>query len=141
MASRTPVVALVALAAAVLLSTAPLAAQAGGTPAADAPGGYTYTVTTQGISGDSASAALVRRIRADLAALRQAQDAYYAAHHSYAADLAVLRADFRTHSGAELVLRNVTVRGWEALATHPALAGGSLQATVVMSAEATGAGR
>lgn len=136
---RTPVAALVTVAA-VLLFTAPVAAQNGASSAPASPGGYTYAVATQGVAADSASAALVHRVRIDLSSLRLAQDAYYAEHHTYAADLAVLR-DFHPQSGAVVTIRNVTARGWEASATHSALPGATLRATVTRPVEEAAGGR
>lgn len=138
MPSRTPLFALVTIAA--LLGAAPIAAQAGTASRSNSPGPYTYAVATQGIASDSASAALVRRIRSDLSALRLAEEAYFAEHHTYAAVASAL-PDFQPRAGAEVVLLNVTASGWEAVATHPALAGGKLRATVTKSVEKSAAGR
>lgn len=139
MSSRTPLFALATIAA-VLLGAAPIAAQTGSASNSDGPSPYTYTVATQGVARDSASTALVRSIRSDLSALRLAEEAYFAEHHTYASAVSALR-DFQPQAGADVVLLNVTASGWEAVATHPALVGGKLHATVTKSVEKSAAGR
>lgn len=91
-------------------------------------GGYNFDVAARVIQQDSAAQALVARIRADLSALRAAQDAYFAAHQTYAATIEAL-GDFRVVSGASIVLRSATANGWTAEAMHKALPESALRAT------------
>ena len=82
--------------------------------------GYSYNRTSRLAERDAASRGLARAIEGDLAALRNAQDAYYAKHQSYATSLDQLPG-LRITSGATITLRNVTPLGWTAEATHPSL--------------------
>lgn len=66
--------------------------------------------------------ALVDRVRADLAQLRTAQEAYFAGHQGYAPELADLKG-LKLGSGASVVVLMAGPKGWKAEATHPALAG------------------
>lgn len=90
--------------------------------------GYGFDVASRVIQQDSAAQALVGRIRADLSALRKAQDAYFTAHKSYATTVDAL-GGFRPASGASIMLRSATENGWTAEATHTALPGSALRAT------------
>jgi hypothetical protein len=78
---------------------------------------------------DSASTALVARMRTDLSALRTAQDAYFAAHATYAPGLETLE-QFHGQSGATVTIVEASSTGWLAVVTHPSLPGSALRATV-----------
>lgn len=91
--------------------------------------GYSYNRTSRLAERDAASRGLARAIEGDLAALRNAQDAYYAKHQSYATSLDQLTG-LRITSGATVTLRDVTERGWTAEATHPSLPRSSFTAQV-----------
>ena len=90
--------------------------------------GYRFDVASRVLQQDSAAQALVTRIRADLSALRTAQDAYFAEHETYATTIEAL-GGFRPASGASIVLRAATANGWSAEAMHTALAGSALRVT------------
>ena len=91
--------------------------------------GYSYNRTSRLAERDATSRGLARAIEGDLAALRNAQDAYYAKHRSYATSLDQL-AGLRITSGATVTLRDVTELGWTAEATHPSLPRSSIAAQV-----------
>jgi hypothetical protein len=58
-----------------------------------------YTIDRHpAVANDSAGAAVLRTLRADLSRLRLAQDSFYVAHRTYAADTA--RLGWRPESGA-----------------------------------------
>ncbi len=61
------------------------------------------------------------RVRADLDAFRERQEAWRSAHDGYALDVAQLA--FEPASGATLVLLMSGPDGWKVEATHPALRG------------------
>lgn len=88
---------------------------------------------------DAESQMRARIIEQDLAALRLAQDIYYANHLAYATSLDQL-PKFRAASGAVITLRDVTATGWTAEATHPSLPGSTFvgQVTRAESVEPAG---
>jgi BlaR1 peptidase M56 len=96
-------------------------------------GSYRYDVGTRVTQTDSASRALIVRMRADLSALRAAQDAYFAAHATYAPGLETLEP-FHGRSGATVTIVEASSTGWLAVVTHPALPGSALRATVTRTA-------
>lgn len=118
-------------AAAAVLATRSVAAQ--GNPRADSltrplssgmssTTGYAYNRQSHLMQRDAESLMRARIIEQDLAALRLAQDIYYANHLAYATSLEQL-PKFRAASGAVITLRDVTATGWTAEATHPSLPG------------------
>ena len=145
---RRQLAALALLAAGTLLGAAPAAAQTAAPRSAPAArvgsavpsGGYAFDVAARGVGRDSASGVIAGMVRADISALRAAQDAFYAEHRAYAADLVSLPT-FRAASGADVVLRRGGAGGWEADVTHAALPGAAFRATAVRSSEKRRAGR
>ena len=91
--------------------------------------GYSYNRQSRVVQRDAASQALARQVEGDLAALRNAQDAYYAAHQTYATSLDQLKG-FRNTSGATILLRDVSDLGWTADATLSSLPRSSFLAQV-----------
>lgn len=71
---------------------------------------------------DSAGLALLRAVRADLTRLRLAQDSFYVARRSYAADTAAL-GGWRPTSGAVVRITRADSTGWSAEAAHGELIG------------------
>ena len=94
-------------------------------PGATAGVGYGWEVSSNVVQDDSASQALVARIRADISALRSAQDAYRATHDTYAGTLEALA--FRPTSGATFTLQS-NAGEWSVDVTHPSLPGSGLRA-------------
>ena len=95
------------------------------TPGLTAGAGYGWEVSSNVVQDDSASQALVARIRADISALRSAQDAYRASHDTYAGTLEALA--FRPTSGASFTLQS-NAGEWSVEVTHPSLPGSGLRA-------------
>jgi hypothetical protein len=91
--------------------------------------GYSYNRTSRVVERDLASRGIARAIEGDLAALRNAQDVYFAQHATYATSIDKLPG-FRVTSGAVINLRDVTDMGWTAEATHPSLPKSSFLAQV-----------
>ena len=91
--------------------------------------GYSYNRTSRVVERDLASRGIARAIEGDLAALRNAQDVFFAQHATYATSLDKLPG-FRVTSGAVITLRDVTDMGWTAEATHPSLPKSSFLAQV-----------
>ena len=85
--------------------------------------------TSRLVQRDMASRGLARAIEGDLAALRNAQDVYFAQHATYATALDKLPG-LRITSGATITLRDATDMGWTAEASHPSLPGSSFTAQV-----------
>jgi hypothetical protein len=96
--------------------------------------GYSYNRTSRVAERDVPSLGLARLVESDLAALRNAQDAYFAKHATYATSLDQL-PKLRVVSGATITLRDVTELGWTAEATHPSLPRSSFAAQVTRAAE------
>ena len=86
--------------------------------------GYSFNRQSRLVQHDMTSRGLARAIEGDLAAQREAQDAYYAKHQTYATSIEELKG-MRVTSGETIVLRDVTALGWTAEATHPSLPGSS----------------
>lgn len=91
--------------------------------------GYSYNRTSRLGERDQTSRGIARAIEGDLAALRNAQDAFYAKNQTYATSLDQL-SGLRITSGATITLRGVTELGWSADATHPSLPRSSFTAQV-----------
>ncbi|NUQ22185.1 MAG: hypothetical protein HOQ09_14655 [Gemmatimonadaceae bacterium] len=91
--------------------------------------GYSYNRTSRVVERDLASRGIARAIEGDLAALRNAQDVYFAQHATYATSLDKLPG-FRLTSGATIDLKDVSDMGWTAEATHPSLPKSSFRAQV-----------
>jgi hypothetical protein len=66
--------------------------------------------------------ALVDRVREDLAKVRVAEEAYFAAHNTYASELSDLK-NLKLSSGTSIVILMSGPMGWKAEATHPSLTG------------------
>lgn len=73
------------------------------------------------MANDSAGAAVLRTLRADLSRLRLAQDSFYVAHRTYAADTAEL--GWRPASGALFRIMWADSTTWVAKAEHGQLVG------------------
>jgi len=95
------------------------------TPGVTVGAGYGWEVSSNVVQDDSASQALVARIRADISALRSAQDAYRATHDTYAGTLEALA--FRPTSGASFTLQS-NAGEWSVEVTHPSLPGSGMRA-------------
>ena len=65
---------------------------------------------------------LVDNVRADLARVRVAQEAYYTANQTYASELADLTG-VKLSDGVNVVILMSDSKGWRAEATHPSLPG------------------
>jgi hypothetical protein len=65
---------------------------------------------------------LVDKVREDLARVRVAEEAYYAANQTYASELSDLKG-VKLSSGTSVVILMSSPKGWKAEATHPSLAG------------------
>lgn len=101
---------------------------------------YTLARESRLAQHDSAARAVAARLQADLTGLRQAEDAYFAAHGTYTADLAALPA-FRPASGGAVRVARADRGGWAAVATHPALPGSEERLTVTRAVAAASPGR
>ena len=73
------------------------------------------------VANDSAGAAVLRALRADLSRLRLAQDSFYVAHRTYAADTAGL--GWQPASGARFRIMWADSVTWVAKAEHAHLLG------------------
>lgn len=65
---------------------------------------------------------LVDRVREDLAKVRAAEEAYFAANQTYAPELSDLKG-VKLSSGTSVVILMSSPKGWKAEATHPSLKG------------------
>jgi hypothetical protein len=65
---------------------------------------------------------IVDSVRSDLAHVRAAQEAYYAANQTYASELGDLE-NVKLSPGTTVVILSSSPDGWEAEATHPSLQG------------------
>jgi hypothetical protein len=65
---------------------------------------------------------LVDKVREDLAKVRVAEEAYFAANQTYAAELSDLKG-LKLSSGTSVVVLMSSPKGWKAEATHPSLKG------------------
>jgi hypothetical protein len=65
---------------------------------------------------------LVDKVREDLARVRVAEEAYFAANQTYAAEVSDLKG-LKLASGATVVILMSGPAGWKAEATHPSLTG------------------
>ncbi|MDX2193798.1 MAG: hypothetical protein NW201_10625 [Gemmatimonadales bacterium] len=74
------------------------------------------------IATDAPGARTLAKVRADLAALRTAQEAHFAAQSRYATDVGEL-TEFTPVSGATLVIVAASADAWAVTASHPALRG------------------
>jgi hypothetical protein len=74
------------------------------------------------VAADSAGVTALRALRADLTRLRLAQDSFYVAHQSYAADTAAL-GGWRSTSGALFRITRADSTSWVAEAEHRQLVG------------------
>ena len=73
------------------------------------------------VANDSAGAVVLRALRADLSRLRLAQDCFYVAHRTFAADTAGL--GWRPASGAQFRIMWADSVTWVAKAEHAQLVG------------------
>jgi hypothetical protein len=73
------------------------------------------------VAADSAGAAVLRVLRADMSRLRLAQDSFFVAHRTYAADTTGL--GWRAESGAVFRIMWADSTTWTATAQHPRLTG------------------
>lgn len=65
---------------------------------------------------------LVDKVREDLAKVRVAEEAYFAANQTYAPELSDLKG-LKLSSGTSVVVLMSSPKGWKAEATHPSLKG------------------
>ena len=65
---------------------------------------------------------VVDKVREDLAKIRAAEEAYFAANQTYAPELSDLKG-IKLSSGTEVVILMSGPKGWKAEATHPSLPG------------------
>jgi hypothetical protein len=65
---------------------------------------------------------LVDKVREDLAKVRAAEEAYFAANQTYAPELSDLKG-VKLSSGTSVVILMSSPKGWKAEATHPSLKG------------------
>jgi hypothetical protein len=65
---------------------------------------------------------LVDRVREDLARVRAAEEAFFAANQTYAPELSDLKG-VKLSSGTSVVILMSSPKGWKAEATHPSLKG------------------
>ncbi|HEX5819894.1 MAG TPA: hypothetical protein VFY20_13490 [Gemmatimonadales bacterium] len=76
---------------------------------------------------------LVDKVREDLARVRVAEEAYYAANQTYASELSELKG-VKLSSGTSVVILMSSPKGWKAEATHPSLAGAEVVHVMRMAA-------
>lgn len=87
-----------------------------------APAGAQYTMDRHpAVAADSAGVAVLAVLRGDLSRLRLAQDSFYVAHRTYAADTAGL--GWRPASGAVTRIMWADSTTWAAKAEHAQLVG------------------
>jgi len=65
---------------------------------------------------------LVDKVREDLAKVRAAEEAYFAANQTYASEVSDLKG-VKLSSGTSVVIMMSSPKGWKAEATHPSLKG------------------
>lgn len=77
--------------------------------------------------------ALVDKVRDDLARVRVAEEAYFAANQTYASEVSDLKG-VKLSSGTSVIILMSSPKGWKAEATHPSLAGAEVVHVMRMAA-------
>jgi len=76
---------------------------------------------------------LVDKVREDLAKVRAAEEAYFAANQTYAPEVSDLKG-VKLSSGTSVVIMMSSPKGWKAEATHPSLKGAEVVHVMRMAA-------